>query len=644
MSSGPSLHNRNEIRKRARSSSSSSSLVPRKYRFKRAFLVAKKGGSNTPVPMWKTRTASSPSTAPHHLAKFPSPLPPPSGFTSEDNDVSVSARKLAAALWEINDVSSSKIDRDLKTEQVRRRKGARSREKVTSLSRSDFLRSHVSDPLDSPKSEMNGIQGEKLKKRVSNKLRLGDHDSGGFDFLSSPGFMEAANQQRNKTCGKCTAGVKNRLKEARSGLSTSKKLLKVLNQMCLQEQHSSSIPVILALGSELDRACNQIDHFIQEQSSNQNDTEFLMKRFAEEKAAWKRREREKVRDAITHIAEELEVEKKLRRQTERLNKKIAKEMANAKASHLKASKELEREKRAKEILEQICDELAKGIEEDRAQVEELKRESAKVREEVEKEREMFQLADDLREKRVQMKLSEAKYQFEEKNAVLEKLRNELEAFWSTKVDEGKGDISPEFKQIKELESDLNKTCWGYQAAWKEDDLNVGNGVEHEGDDSADSDLHSIELNMDNDNRSYKWSYTYENDAQDDSGRVSMDKESIGRKSFSEKIQWTSICFNKGNGGSTKRDFGIEIKEISDELDQEISSGLPSRAHPRDDKDKIESYRSIMGFRDSTSCANPDQRCGQPLFLQDTVGESEDNSVVVERGDLIQEAAGRKFGR
>lgn len=464
--------------------------------------------------------------------------------------------------------------------------------------------------------------------------------------------LQEGNQSRNKTCGKCTVGFKNRLKEARSSLSTSKKLLKVLNQMCLQEQHASSIPVILTLGSELDRACNQIDRLFQEQGSNQNDIEYIMKRFAEEKAAWKRRERENVRESITHIAEELEVEKKLRRQTERLNKKIAKEMANVKASHLKASKELEREKRAKEILEQICDELAKGIGEDRAQVEELKRESAKVREEVEKEREMLQLADVLREERVQMKLSEAKYQFEEKNAVLEKLRNELESFLRTKEgEEEKGDISPEFKKIKDLETYLSKTSWGFQAAEKEDDLDFGDGdgdgdgdvVEHEGDDSVDSDLHSIELNMDNDSRSYKWSYVCENDAQNDSKRVSVDKESIGRKSFSEKIQWASICFNKGTTGYKKRDFGIDIQEISDEFDQEISSELPSQAEIQDDKDKFESYRSIMGLRDCISYANPPQRCGQPLLLQDTGGESEDNSLVLESDDLKQEAAGRKSG-
>ncbi|KAJ4954435.1 hypothetical protein NE237_011218 [Protea cynaroides] len=77
------------------------------------------------------------------------------------------------------------------------------------------------------------------------------------------------------------------------------------------------------------------------------------------------------------------------------------------------------------LMEEVCEALARNIGEDKAEVEELKRESAKVREEVEKEREMLQLADVLCEERVQMKLSEAKFQFEEKNAAVDKLRNEL---------------------------------------------------------------------------------------------------------------------------------------------------------------------------------------------------------------------------
>lgn len=102
-----------KIRKRGCSSSSSSSLVQR-YRFKRAILVGKRGGggggggggSSTPVPAWKTNTKS-PALA------MPAPEQSKGSLTSHQcgvkaKEVSVSARKLAATLWEINKVPSPK--------------------------------------------------------------------------------------------------------------------------------------------------------------------------------------------------------------------------------------------------------------------------------------------------------------------------------------------------------------------------------------------------------------------------------------------------------------------------------------------------------------------------------------------------------
>ncbi|RYR68371.1 hypothetical protein Ahy_A03g014865 isoform A [Arachis hypogaea] len=611
----------NKIRKRGCSSSSSSSLVRRRrYRFKRAILVAKKGVMATHQHQ-------------HDEDHIHGALDSCECGESSRDLSSVSARKLAATLWEINDFPpppppSSRVKKkgfdDEIVEQMRSCKEAvRGREKkAVSLSRSELLR-QLSDPSRSPNSErMIRFEGDCFKRRLS--ALSYQHQSGDYylDTHRSASLIEvkyeAENKLRNKkNCEKHTIAVKNRLKEARSGLSTSKKLLKVLNQMCLRQQHSSSMPLILALGGELDRVCCQIDQLIHEQRANQDDVEYVVKCFAEEKASWKRREREKIHDAIRNVAEELEVEKKLRRQTERLNKKIAGEMANAKASYLKVSKELVREKRAKEILEQICDELARGMGDDRAEVEELKRESAKVREEVEKEREMLQVADVLREERVQMKLSEAKYQFEEKNAVLEKLRNELEGFMKTK-EETNG---------KDLELYFNKICGGYHDKGKEnEEENVPD------DDDDDSDLHSIELNMDNENRGYNWSYARRNASKDDSRRNSTEKESsIGRKSCSEKIQWRSICFNKG-----KSDCGIES---SDHFDPEKRSiEFLSRDQIQDDNgedhETDESFRSIKSLQDSMSRVNH-----VPLTLNYSDGrEAEENAIIALdlEGDILEQ--------
>ncbi|XWS73862.1 hypothetical protein CRYUN_Cryun02cG0165600 [Craigia yunnanensis] len=418
--------------------------------------------------------------------------------------------------------------------------------------------------------------------------------------------MQIETHSRGKNHGGCIIGTRTRLKDVSNGLATSKELLKVLNRICgLEEQHSSSMSLVSALRVELDRARIQVDQLIREQRSNGNEIEYLMRHFAEEKAAWKRKERARIRDAIACIAEELEVEKKLRRQTERLNKKLGKELADTKASLLKATKELDSEKRAKEILEQACDELARGIGEDRATVEEVKRESAKVREEVEKEREMLQFADVLREERVQMKLSEAKYHFEEKNAVVEKLRNELEAYLGTKIDEENGVGSPNLQRIKELEAYLKNIDFGScQAA--ENDVDKGevmDGEECEADDSADSDLHSIELNMDNHDRSYKWSYACGNYGEGEPKRNSVEKENKGRKSLSEKIPWGSICLERGSSNSTEWDFGLKSREKLDGFERDRTYNPASQVQAQDYEDEIKRYRSVKSLRDHILSSN-----------------------------------------
>ncbi|MBA0866714.1 hypothetical protein Goshw_023651 [Gossypium schwendimanii] len=541
-----------KIRKRGCSSSSSSSLI-QKYRFKRAVLVQKRAGSTTPVPTWITATTKSPSLAIPSV-EFPSKGSPKN--VSKTKEGSVSARKLAATLWESNKIPSPQAMEDLEKKDRRRKPPI-----VAKMPHS--LPPSLSDPSYTPISEKMDRPRIKAHKRrssvVSPKLQLTDLDSDGNASL-----MEIEAHSRGTDHDGCITGIGTRLKDVRNSLATSKELLKVLNHVCgLEERNSSSMSLISALRVELDRARVEVDQLIRERRSNCDETGYLMRCFAEEKAAWKRKERERIRDAIACVAEELEVEKKLRRQTERLNKKLGKELADTNASLSKATKELKSEKRAKEILEQVCDELAKGMGEDRATAEELKRETAKVREEVEKEREMLHFADVLREERVQMKLSEAKHHFEEKNAVVEKLRNELETYLGTKIDGENGNGSPNLQRIKELEAYLKNINFGNcQAAKKDVDKGevMVNGEECEADDSADSDLHSIELNMDNNDKSYNWNYACGNRVEGESKRIpTIRKENKGTKSRSEKLSWGSICLERGSSDSADWDYEDEIK-------------------------------------------------------------------------------------
>ena len=412
-------------------------------------------------------------------------------------------------------------------------------------------------------------------------------------------MMQIETRSQAQTPSGSTVGVKPRLKDVSNALTTSKELLKIINRVWGNEDRpSSSLSLISALHAELERARLQVNHFIQEQCSDQNEINYLMKCFAEEKAAWKNKEQKVVEATIESIAGELDVEKKLRRRFESLNKKLGKELAETKASLLKAVKELESEKRARVVMQKVCDELARDIGDDKAEVEELKRESAKLCEEVEKEREMMQLADVLREERVHMKLSEAKYQLEEKNAAVDKLQNQLEAFLGTKRTKEKGRSSSNYMNDEEIAAYLSKNRFvSHQSEINEEDGEVDDGVICE-EGSAESDLHSIELNMDNNNKSYKWT-TYPSGTPRDVRKAAIDEEDIkGRKSTSSKLPRRSTSLQRSISDGVEWDTRNErVPFAGDGIDWGRFSGLERQGQGKVYGDEMHGHQSVKGLRD-----------------------------------------------
>ncbi|CAI0544120.1 unnamed protein product [Linum tenue] len=590
-----------KIRKRGNSSSPSSSLVHR-YRFKRAILVGKRvGSSSTPVPSWMMAAAAkSPNSA--MAAPESANFPPQSG----GREASVSARRLAASLWEINKVHSpaeALEDSDTVLDQKELRRN-RDREKNSELPRSSDPASYGASFPETMERRRNGHR-RKTSSVVTTKkkLLLTDYSHGEFDSTNNANLMEGKAQME------CVIGIKTRLKDVSKGLLTSKELLKVMNRLWgLDEQNSPGISLVSALRAELDRARNQVNHLIKDQKSSRHEIIHLINRFEEEKASWRSKERRKIHDALSRIAEELEVERKLRKQSERLNKKLGCELAETKEALAKALKELESEKRAKEIMEQVCDELASGIGDDRAMAEEVKRQ----REEVEKEREMLLLADVLREERVQMKLSEAKCYFEEKNAAVERLKCELESRLRENMErkeedvDGNGDgdddcFSPKYEKIKELEAYLKEIEFG---GLQKGEGNVGGVVVVDDDDGDDSggeseSLQSIELNMDHNSKGYKWNF--EGITLENAKRISVDKDMKG-------IEWGSISLYKkdsDNVNGLKLDsdaINLEIRQILDkERRRSNELGLDSQEQGGEDEVKIlKSAKSLRDFLLSNS--------------------------------------------
>ncbi|KAL0410155.1 UNVERIFIED_CONTAM: hypothetical protein Slati_3605200 [Sesamum latifolium] len=582
-----------KIRKRGCSSSSSSSSRIYSYRLnKRAILVGKnrtglgiglgKSRSSTPVPTWRTTPLRSAIDSPKYSQSGKSTRP-------------VSARRLAATLWEMNEVPSPKMSES--NAELMKQKQKKSISKMVFKGENavwmgfalgfGFFATALSDPSHSPTiSEKMDRSGTGSRRRrtssISQRLTSADQNLGVLDSISHASFMEIETRSRPQTSGGSVIGCRSRLKDVSNALMTSKELLKIINRIWAHaDQPSSSMSLISALHAELERARLQVNQLIQEERSDKNEINYLMKCFAEEKASWRNKEQQAVEAAIGAIAGELEVEQKLRRRLESLNKKLGNELAEIKSSFMKAIKELESEKRAREITEQVCDELARNIDEDRAEVEKMKRESVKVHEEVGKEREMLELADKLREERAQMKLSEARHQFEEKNSAITKLRKQLEVFLGAKRDKN-----------EDRAAYLSKSNMGSHQNVQEDDEEVEDAIDSK-DGSAESDLHSIELNMDNNNnnKGYKWAHTSAIDR--DSRKFSVNNEIKSRNSISGPVSRRNVPLQR----SASEVVEWAIQGAGDGLDREGFQELEKEAPRRSYFNETQRQKSLKGLKD-----------------------------------------------
>lgn len=351
----------------------------------------------------------------------------------------------------------------------------------------------------------------------------------------------------------------------------SKELVKVLARVWGPgELNPSTVSLISALRSELDVARSHVRMLIKEQKSDayeiENLEKQLTKELTEEMELWKIKQKEKVGNTLQFIASELDTEKKSRKRAEKTNKKLSNALANAEASLQAVTKELERERKSKGRVEKICSELIRGIDEDKAEVQALKRETEKAQEELHKEREMLQLADEWREQRVQMKLLEARLQFEEKNAAVNQLRDELQAYLNTK------------KEQEPLNDPMQLSHASENGATVADgvpDRNGGNCIEDDA--SEDSDIHSIELNVDGMNRTYTWSYT---------------PSSKGRQRSASRHESFS---DRGMDGANSWHLGQSFRDMDEELEGDWAEGC-SNGMLNLDHDE-ERYQAIKNLRE-----------------------------------------------
>ncbi|CAL1354228.1 unnamed protein product [Linum trigynum] len=226
---------------------------------------------------------------------------------------------------------------------------------------------------------------------------------------------------------------------------TPDEVRQIYSHMNRLDQQVSAVSVVSALESELEQARVRIHELETERRSSKKKLEHFLKKVSEERATWRSREHEKIRAFIDDIKSDLSRERKNRQRLEILNSKLVNELADVKVSGKRLMQDYEKERKGRELIEEVCDELAKEIGDDKAEIEAIKRESMKLREEVDDERKMLQIAEVWREERVQMKLVDAKVALEEKYSQMNKLVSDLESFLRSR-----GAAISEVRQVESL--------------------------------------------------------------------------------------------------------------------------------------------------------------------------------------------------
>ncbi|KAJ7962507.1 Intracellular protein transporter USO1-like protein [Quillaja saponaria] len=254
---------------------------------------------------------------------------------------------------------------------------------------------------------------------------------------------------------------KGRMGESSYNLQTSAELLKVLNRIwSLEEQHASNISLVKALKMELGYYQARVKELLREKQSDRQEMDNLIKKkYTEDKLLRKIQEQDRIIAAVQSVKQELEDERKLRKRSESLHRKLARELSAIKSSFSDALRELERERKARILLESLCDEFSRGIRDYEQVLRSLRQKPEKGQVGGESlDRLILHISEAWLDERMQMKLSEPGKDLAERNTIVDKLRFDIETFLQAKqsVDLKKySNLSP--KELKEVYSHRNSS-------------------------------------------------------------------------------------------------------------------------------------------------------------------------------------------
>ncbi|KAI3468656.1 hypothetical protein Pfo_025319 [Paulownia fortunei] len=466
--------------------------------------VGKRGGHTTPVAsFWRPKELEL--LAAPHIGVGAEELQDRSNSNIKETPFQipcVSARKLAATLWELHH-SKLLLDKmhngaGVPLPRLRRRNHQQLYKDRNGL-----------EPLDPSPSSPDLVHAEKIEQMLWDHMKPGSSSSLRRHVAASLMQHHRSAERSNHAIQPVSPAsygssmeiapynpavtpsssieLKGRTGETSYSLRTSTELLKVLNRIwSLEEQHVSNMSLVKALKKELDHARSQIKVLVREQQADRHEMDELMKQITEDKLVRKNKEQDRINAAIQSMRDELEDERKLRKRSESLHRKLARELYDVKTTLANISKELENERRSRNLLEDLCDEFALGIRDYEKEMHALRQISDKDwTERADRDQLILHVSESWLDERIQMKLQTG-HGMPEKKSVVGKLSSEIKAFLhakrngNTKINGNQVPRDPTFRRSSLESIPLNMAV---SAPRDEDDE----------DDSAGSDSNCFEL-------------------------------------------------------------------------------------------------------------------------------------------------------
>lgn len=393
-------------------------------------LVRKKGGPSTPPPTWRLELPSqyNGSDKVQEFLNFPTCS-------------TLSARKLCANLWEVLPhqqqhtlpVKMNKLGTNLS-----RRRRNRRRLHHPKDTGSEVNNDRLAEPPDTPSRSDQPASSSSSRSVAASFVRHRTSVRNGCSLQPvSPACYSSSEEVASYACAgtpKSSVDFKGRNEESSYNLKTSTELLKVLNRIwSLEEQQASNMSVVKTLKTELDCSQARIKELTRDKQMNRQEMQNLLKQLTVDKLIRKNKEHGRIKAAVQSVKEELEDERRLRKHSENLHRKLARELSEVKSSFSGCLRNLERERKARILLENLSDEFAKGIRDYEQEVHSLRRSSEKSQVLVKGknnslDRLILHISEAWLDERMQMKLAQSDSDLLERNSIVDKLGFDIETF------------------------------------------------------------------------------------------------------------------------------------------------------------------------------------------------------------------------